>query len=221
VVDPEPLHLFKVPHFRNLYQKVGMFGMPSNTFFPFDAFAFMGDQVRGFGYIHDGSCDTVFRFHGTAGFTTAASPDGFPLDAAGDEQRRQVEAYFLAFDNNVAPIVGQQVTLTASNASIAGPRVALLESRADAGECDLVAQTWVGSLDLSFLYVGGGQFLTDHQGAPPVGDGWLRAFGAPLTYTCLPPGEGPRVALDRDGDGFYGGDEQDAGSDPGDPFSTP
>jgi hypothetical protein len=212
VVDPEPLHLFKVPHLRNMYQKVGMFGMAENTFAPFDPFTPMGDQVRGFGFMHDGAMDTLFRFHGNAGFTTAASPDGFPLDAAGDLQRRQVEAFMLAMDSNVAPVVGQQVTLTGSNAAVAGPRIALLESRADVGECDLVAKTWLGAEELGFLYVGGGQFLTDRPGAPTVDQGWLEAVGVvggrALTFTCVPPGEGPRVAL-GDGDG------DDSGGDPG------
>jgi DNA-binding beta-propeller fold protein YncE len=204
VPDPEPLHLFKIPHLRNMYQKVGMFGMTENTFFPFDSFANTGDEVRGFGFLHDGSADTMFRFHGNGGFTTAVTPEGFSLDAQGDEQRRQVEDFLFAFDSNLAPIVGQQVTLTGSNGAVAGPRIALLESRADVGECDLVAKTWLGGEELGFLYVGGGQFLTDHPGSPTVDEGWVRSVGTggwrALTYTCLPPGEGMRVAFD-DGDG--------------------
>src|SRR6185295_1540800 len=123
VPDPEPLHLFKIPHLRNLYQKVGMFGAASNPFMPFDSFAFTGAQVRGFGFFHDGSVVTMFRFHGNAAFTTAVNPEGFPLDAAGDEQRRQVEAFLLVFDANLAPIVGQQVTFTGGNGAVAAPRL--------------------------------------------------------------------------------------------------
>ncbi len=199
VPDPEPLHLFKIPHLRNMYQKVGMFGMPENGFFPFDSFAFTGDEVRGFGFLHDGSTDTLFRFHGNGGFTTAVSPDGFPLDAQGAEMRRQVEDYLLAFDSNLAPIVGQQVTLTAANGAAAAPRIALLRSRADVGECDLVAQSWLGPADLGFLYVGGGDYLTQLQGAPPVDQASLDAIGTlggrALTFTCAPPGSGARIAF--------------------------
>src|SRR6185437_3474810 len=130
-------------------------------------------------------------------FTTAADPAGFPLDATGDQQRRQVEAFMLAFDSNLAPVVGQQVTLTATNGAAAGPRVSLLESRADAGECDLVAKTWLGSQELGFLYAGGGQYLASGHGASAVDDASLEALGAPVTYTCLPPGEGARVAFDQ------------------------
>ena len=66
---------FKVPHLRNLYQKVGMFGMGADSptlgdalgeFLPppYNDNSFQGDQVRGFGFLHDGSVDTTFRFHG-------------------------------------------------------------------------------------------------------------------------------------------------------------
>ena len=44
---------FKIAHLRNLYQKVGMFGVAGG--------ATVGDQVRGFGFLHDGSVSTVFR----------------------------------------------------------------------------------------------------------------------------------------------------------------
>src|SRR6185436_7526887 len=71
--ENEP-QVFKIPHLRNQYQKVGMFGMPKAPFFlpesadPAVDNAFTGDQVRGFGYFHDGSCDTLFRFHSTVVF---------------------------------------------------------------------------------------------------------------------------------------------------------
>ncbi|MBW2495313.1 MAG: SMP-30/gluconolactonase/LRE family protein, partial [Deltaproteobacteria bacterium] len=64
--------IFKVPHLRNMYQKVGMFGEaepePVNngligSVTAFDGpFTHQGDQVRGYGYTHDGSVDTLFRF---------------------------------------------------------------------------------------------------------------------------------------------------------------
>jgi hypothetical protein len=50
------------------------------------------------------------------------------------------------------------------------------------------------------------------------------ADGGALTYTCVPPGEGNRLALDRDGDTLFDRDEIDAGTDPADPrdpFQTP
>ena len=70
--EAEP-QIFKIPHLRNMYQKVGMFGMPRAPFFLPESFtgadnAFMGDQIRGFGFLHDGSVDTLNRFHSTVLF---------------------------------------------------------------------------------------------------------------------------------------------------------
>ena len=218
--------MFKVPHLRNLYQKIGMFGMaealdvePGNN-------GFQGDQVRGFGFQHDGVFDTLFRFHHVLGFTANAdNPGGFPPGVPGELLRRQVEAFLLAFDSNMAPIVGQQVTLTTRNAAAAHGRIDLLIARAEADECDLVAKTRVGPAERGFLYVGGGSFIADRQAVPPVPDALLRQvsllFQREVTYTCTPPGSGMRMGIDRDGDGHRDGDEAEAGSNPADPASTP
>src|SRR5262249_50406277 len=116
-------------------------------------------------------------------------------------ERREVEAFLFAFDSNLAPVVGQQVTLAGSNARVASPRIALLEARADAGECDLVAKGWLGRQELGFLYVGAGQFITAGRAGEPTSDAQLRLLGTQggraLTFTCLPPGEGTRVAFER------------------------
>ena len=68
--------------------------------------------MRGFGFLHDGSIDTLFRFfNATCSTRAAATLAGIPAGAAGDASARQVEQFMLAFDSNLAPIVGQQVTL--------------------------------------------------------------------------------------------------------------
>src|SRR4029450_11663876 len=103
----------QIPHLRTLYQKVGMFGMPAIAFINQGDNGAKGDQVRGFGFLHDGSIDTVFRFHNSTVFHQD-NPGGLPIPnagwlyngAAGDPLRRQVEAFMLAFDSNLAPIVG-------------------------------------------------------------------------------------------------------------------
>ena len=62
------LQYFKVPHFRNMYQKVGMFGNAflSNTV-PHQDNSHQGPQIRGFGFLHDGSTDSG-RSSRTAGW---------------------------------------------------------------------------------------------------------------------------------------------------------
>ena len=51
---------FKVAHLRNAYQKVGMFGTAGVSGGNPSA-----DQIRGFGYLHDGSVATVMNFLGS------------------------------------------------------------------------------------------------------------------------------------------------------------
>ncbi len=223
--QPEP-QLFKIPHLRNLYQKVGMYGMAAAPFFNAGDNGHKGDQVRGFGFMHDGSADTSFRFHSAVVFNQGGvNPNGIPIGAPGDPLRRDIEAFTLAFDTNLFPIVGQQITRTSSNGVTTDPRITLLLARADAGECDVVVKGRFGSEDQSFVYAGGGQFSTDREAEGAVADATVRALagvaGQELTYTAVPPGDGPRIGIDQDGDGFLDGDERDGGTDPADAFSVP
>ena len=242
----------KIPHLRNQYQKVGMFGMPNNakyladdpftglspdfSFQEFFAHVFFGnenqhagDQIRGFGFTHDGSTDTIFRFHNVIGFlprppgtVTPLDPgNGFNLDITPQAMvtRRQLEQFLLVFDNNFFPIMGQQVTLSDKNSVAVNARIDLLMARANLGECDLVARK--GSK--GYLYLNDGTFQSARSERDPVSDARLRkkADKSAVTYTCVPPGNGVRIALDRDDDGYFDGDERRAGSDPADPLSTP
>lgn len=231
---------FKVPHLRNLYQKVGMFGMPANPPFP-SVIAPAGSlvlfplantplpdkqkqQVRGFGFLHDGSVDTVFRFLSSLVFlqrdsnpnlgidprTPATLLDGnhkdpgnaggLALTPDGILKRRELEAFLLAFDSNLAPIVGQQITLTKRNGGVAGPRIDLLMARADVHECDLVVKNRFGR----FHYVGGGKFRKLHHSAPTIPDRFLRTMAllpdGETTYTCMPPDSEVQNGIDRDED---------------------
>ncbi|MGH7788254.1 MAG: YncE family protein, partial [Candidatus Binatia bacterium] len=219
--DDQPQQ-FKVPQLKNAYQKIGMFGMPSvhvAQVRPEDA-AFQGEQIRGFGFLHDGSVATVFDFlRGSI----------FRLD---DTQRDGLEEFVLAFDTTFAPIVGQQITLTADNGAVAGPRIDLMIARArsnfalidqpGARECDLVARALVGGQARGFLLDAvSGEYRSDRESEATISDTQLRALaagpGATVTYTCAPPGEGIRVGLDRDSDELFDRDEIDLGSDPADP----
>jgi hypothetical protein len=191
---------------------------------------FQGDQIRGFGYIHNGGVDTVFRFLSTFPFTEGFVPEGFPFGPEGDSQRRDVESFLHAFDSNMAPIVGQQVTLDRTNAATAGPRIDLLISRASteggseahAPECELVVTTRLFGRERGYLYLDGpGVFRPSEHGQPDLTDAQLRALAwfRELTYTCVPLGSGQRVALDADLDGCYNVTEVKKGSDPRDPAS--
>ena len=116
--------IVKIPHLRNVYAKVGMFGTPAVRRSSAPDSGHTGNQVRGFGFTGDGSTDTIFRFL-TAAVFKPTSNSGFPQTNP-DATRRDVEQFLLAFDSDLAPIVGQQVTLTSDNAAGAGPRIDLL-----------------------------------------------------------------------------------------------
>jgi DNA-binding beta-propeller fold protein YncE len=219
--------LFKIPHLRNLYQKVGMFGNAVDPGVIARDNDFKGDQVRGFGFQHDGAVDTVFRFHLAIPFSDlifGPGNGGLASGPAGDPARRQLEAFVLAFPTNLAAIVGQQITLTAASAAAVAPRVQLLRQRAEAGDCDLIAKADILGVETGFLYAGAGKFQSDRRALPPISQAALEVLvvlaGSAVTYTCVPPGSGERIGVDRDGDGFWDGDECDAGSDPADPTST-
>jgi DNA-binding beta-propeller fold protein YncE len=199
---------FKVAHMRNLYQKVGMFGVAA-------------DQVRGFGFLHDGSVFTVFNFL-QAGVFNFGSPS-----SVANTNRRNVEQFALAFDTGLKPIVGQQVSITPATSadSIVNGRIDLLIARADAGNCDLVAKGNSGGIARGWRYVGGNNFQPDRNADGVVDKTTLRALAAVVgqeqTYTCVPLGSGPRIGVDRDEDGIFDRRELDCGTDPADPAVFP
>lgn len=228
----------KVPHVRNMYQKVGMFGLPNTFGLPIDRLpplpptgsslppplndvSFQGDQIRGFGFTHNGDRDTLFRFFGSTAFVQRPitdafpNPGGIPPDANGIAIRRSLEAFMMASDTNLAPIVGQQITLSANTAAAASARVDLLEARAAAEECDLVVRGRIRGEEVGFLYLpGSNSFATDDPRDDAVSDADLRALAqkTPLTFTAVPVGNGERIALDRDSDGRLDGvDRHDTG----------
>jgi hypothetical protein len=208
----------KVPHLRNAYQKVGMFGFvgQGNT----------GEQVRGFGYLHDGSVDTLFNFF-ELGMAFTMTP----------AESRQMEQFMLAFPSDVAPVVGQQVTIgpgspgsctTASCTSClpaetacndVSARINLLQTRAGTAfdsftmggavtECELIAKTVEGGVVRGYERQPGGTYLPDNGGGA-ISEAALRAKGGTaaqnVQYLCAPPGAGQRMGIDRDLDSVLDG----------------
>src|SRR6185295_16560855 len=106
---------FKIPHLRNMYTKVGMFGAARVPVFDAADTGFLGDQIRGFGFTNEGASPTIFHFV-TAKVFHPTLTSGFPLINP-DNTRRNVEQFVLAFDTDLPPIAGQQVTLTSANGS--------------------------------------------------------------------------------------------------------
>ncbi|MBL8240558.1 MAG: hypothetical protein JNM66_24275 [Bryobacterales bacterium] len=198
--------IVKIPHLRNMYAKVGMFGTPQVSFFDAPDSGAMGKQIRGFGFTGDGSADTLFRFM-TASVFRPTSNSGFPQNNP-DGMRRDMEQFMLAFDTDLAPIVGQQVTLTGNNGAFANPRVELLLQRAAAPfysralnasapvmECEVVAHTVREGRLRPFLYDPAAKRFIAADGGEPVTETEFRAWaasGQAVTFTAITPGSGAR-----------------------------
>ena len=198
----------KIPQLRNLYDKVGMFGSASVDFLSAPDSGPMGNQIRGFGYLNDGSTDTVFRFLSASPFNPTSN-SGFPQNNP-DATRRDMEQYLLAFDSDLAPIVGQQITLTSANTAVVGPRIDLLMARAGATfvskalngavtECDLVAQVALNGRIVGYLYDPAANNFIPDDGTTRISDATLRSYaatpGQEVTYTAATPGSGARIAF--------------------------
>jgi YVTN family beta-propeller protein len=184
----------KVPHMRNMYQKIGMFNSGNA-------------EVRGFGFLHDGSVDTLKTF---------VSAGVFSLSNAEEDD---LEEFSLAFPTDIAPIVGQQVTLTSTNAGVVNPRIDLMIARDDASftslmlggsvtDCDLIVKGSVGGDPRGWVREPGGLFRDDEDNT--ISDVALRALATsegPLTYTAVYPGAGTRAGVDRDEDTVLDGSD--------------
>jgi hypothetical protein len=154
--------------------------------------------VRGFGVLHDGSVSSVFNFRSTDVFN------------ANNPEQRNLEAFIMEFDTDMAPAVGQQATLTSTSGSAANARVDLLIERAlapfvmpHAGtvtECDLIVKGVVDGEARGAVLQSNGTFLSDKASDGALSEAVLRGQatvpGQELTFTCVPPGSGVRMGID-------------------------
>jgi hypothetical protein len=76
-----------------------------------------------------------------------------------------------------------------------------------------------------WVYAGANMFRSDRASEALVDKTTLRqqaqTAGQDLTYTCVPPGSGQRIGVDRDADTYLDRTELDAGSDPANAASVP
>jgi YVTN family beta-propeller protein len=187
----------KVPHLRNLYQKM-LFARTPNL-----------PTIGGFGFNHDG------MFAGLWEFLSQRAVGRFADDT---ETKRDLLAFLLSFDTGTPPAVG--FTLTLNVASLGDPDVlrtwAVLRQRAAAGDIDLVAKGTVGGRVRGLLYrPATDDYAQDRVSLPPLRDRQVLARilgGDTLTLMGVPAGSGPRMGIDRDADGRLDGDDTDLAS---------
>ncbi len=199
--------IIKIPQLRNMYEKVGMFGHP-------DVFVILpgnnghqGPQVRGFGFVHDGTNDTLLRFFNAKVFRPAALGQvGF---TGGDPQRFNVVEFMMAFDNDLPPIIGQQITPVSSRLTLERTHADLLRQRASANfvsaiyggsgkECDLVVTGLLGTQRAAWYYDPARNLFQRGSATTTQTPAQLAGLadqpGQELTYTCAPLGSGARLA---------------------------
>jgi YVTN family beta-propeller protein len=180
----------KVPQLRSLYRKVGFNRAP-------------GPQKTGFGFINDGSIDTLTSFLNLQQFNQWPS-------ATKDD----IATFLMAFDTGTAPLCGYQLTVTqgnAGNASVTSD-LALFTSRVAAGDIDLIAKGLLDGRHAGLLYQPAtATWITDRASDAPLTQAQpiakAQQGNATLTFMGVPPGSGTRLGIDRDLDGTLDGDE--------------
>jgi hypothetical protein len=201
----------KVPQLRTLYERVGLEMTGARS-------------LAGFGFLHDGTVDSLARFVAEPVFSVQS-----------DQQIADLVAFLLAFSGSDLPTgnpftltelpgpsgrdthaaVGVQVTHDGGSLE---PRVATMRALADAGAVDLIAKGagrgW---------WWRAGEFLSDRNGETATFDAVaaLAAPGSEITYTLVPAGSGRRLGIDRDDDAFGDATEVEMGTDPADPADRP
>jgi len=120
-------------------------------------------------------------------------------DAAGLSDKADMESFVFAYESNMKPIVGQQLTWTRSAGSAERQRLNLLVSQAQQGNSDLVALA--NGYGFTFTQ---GEFLRD-DGARFTLARLINRPASAITFTAVPPGEGRRIGVDRDSDGILDG----------------
>lgn len=211
----------KIPQLRNLYDRVG-----------FETTQL--ENTSGFGFLHDGSVDSLARF--------IAEP---VFDIGSVQELADLVALMLAWSGSDLPqgstnnileppgtdsrdshaAVGTQTTLV--DAATAPPgQLALIDQLvdlADTSDIGLVVHGRIAGQPRGATYVGADLFQTDRQMVTLTRTEVLQLAqpGAELTFTAVPFGSEWRVGVDRDRDGFLNRDELDAGSDPADCGDVP
>jgi DNA-binding beta-propeller fold protein YncE len=207
---------FKIPQLRNLFDKLGMDLMHTNS-------------RAGFGLTHDGSVDSPVRFVQDAfGFTD-------------DQQTADLVAFLFSItgsglipgsslDPNHSPgvasldtpaAVGRQITIN-------NPTPQLLISNmialADASPptVDLIVKGIENGEPRGWFYDRTNELFQSDRLAEtetPAALLALAAVGSEQTYTVVPLGSGWRLGIDEDAGGYLDGDALDNGVDPDNPLS--
>jgi DNA-binding beta-propeller fold protein YncE len=209
----------KIPQLRNLYERTGF-----NTT--------QLESTAGFGYVHDGSVDSVERFVNEPVFNLTS-----------DQDTANMTALMLAFSGGTTSLgsatnileppgptsqathaaVGTQLTLDGPASVAEDALFDQMVTEADQNDVGLVARGKQAGLVRGWTYMGLDVWQSDRRGETlnRAALELLAGAGTELTVTVVPKGTERRIGIDRDADSFYDRDELDAGTDPADLKSRP
>lgn len=205
--DGSTQRTFKIPHLRNLYDKVG-----------FDTT--QQKSRAGFGYLHDGSVDSLARFVSEEVFEVRSAQEvadlvalmlsfagsDFPGEPGFLEPPGETTPTTQSLDAHAA--VGQQVTISGT-ADPQSSRLLLLLSLAQSQKVDLIAKATVEGTPRGWVHLQGEVFQSDQSDRRIALDTLMKVADSecPLTFTVVPRGCGSRTGVDRDGDRLLDYDE--------------
>jgi hypothetical protein len=202
----------KIPQIRNAYFKVG-----------FDTNQL--ENTRGFGFLHDGSVDSIARFVNEPVFTTASDQEtadlvSFILCISGsDLPSGSLNNIFFppgVASKDVPASIGAQTTVT-DGAAVPPAQSALINqmialAQAPSSRVGVVVKGVVGSEQRGFVYRSATQMFQSDRASQVLTPAQLLALAHPgneLTYTVVPRNEDTRVGIDRDEDGVFDRDQAD------------
>jgi len=200
----------KTPQIRNAYLKFG-----------FDTSKL--ESNAGFGFLHDGSVDTLARF--------IAEP---VFDVTGDQDVADLAAFVMCFSGSDLPLgannnpligpgtpskdshaaVGVQTTLVSAATAPAAQLTLISQmiAQAQADKVGLIVKGLVGAEQRGFVYLRATSiFQSDRAGQTFTAAG-LQALAQPgkeLTYTVVPKQTALRMGIDRDENGILDRDQAD------------
>jgi YVTN family beta-propeller protein len=182
---------FKVPHLREIYQKLS-FNNASNAV-----------SIGGFGFVHDGTDPTIQFFLSRPVFVNIRNDTTI---------KNNLAAFVESFDTGTAPAVGYTRTIVAANVNTTSISNdwSLLESQASLTNIDLIVKGTINGKRHGLLYQpGAGTYRPDSTNLSSFSHSQLVAdilAGDTLTFMGVPPGSGIRMGIDRDEDGVLDGD---------------
>jgi YVTN family beta-propeller protein len=179
----------KVPHLRNIYQRVYFDNTPG------------AESLAGFGLEHDGVKAGIAQAH------TGPRFEGIQND---ETVIQNLTAFLLCFETGTRPAVGFDLTITPENLSLAAVsnEWSILEQQAQVGRINLIAKADFGGL---LFDRASRNYRPDFDSGPLRTREWIESqvsAGATFTLMGVPPGAGLRMGIDRDLNGLLDGDEK-------------